>query len=66
MEGELREPVGSRGRASGVAGLPLMFQYESEDQIPFIVISFSFGESVVPKEFQENLKKVLTRFCVFS
>jgi hypothetical protein len=31
--------------------------YESEDQIRFIVISFSFGQSVVPKEFQENLKK---------
>jgi len=31
--------------------------YESEDQIRFIVISFSFEQSVVPKESQENLKK---------
>ncbi len=31
--------------------------YESEDQIRFIVISFSFEQSVVPKEFQKNLKK---------
>ena len=31
--------------------------YESEDQIRFIVISSSFEQSVVRKEFQENLKK---------
>jgi hypothetical protein len=56
--GELREPRESwDGPSASQSSALHVAAHKSEDQIRFIVISFSSAQSAVLKEFQENLKK---------